>query len=150
MPRPRGLKCKTNTIPILMHLGAYSQKILRLRLNFVNTVMHLCFFNHIKLIINACNKTSILTWGLLAFSWVYRRNEILIVVVRSFENRYPDAHFDYSSLCSNAQVETLPNACTYEINVALKYTLLSSYIADLWQEPRSVSLDHHDGRHILS
>jgi hypothetical protein len=46
-----------------------------------------------KLIIPACNKTSILTWGLLAFSWVYRRNEILIVVVRSFVNRYPGHWF---------------------------------------------------------
>jgi hypothetical protein len=76
-------------------VGAYSQKILRLRLNFVNTVMHnfVLLQSYIskwsKLSISACNKTSILTWGLVAFSWVYRRNEILIVVVRSFVNRYP-------------------------------------------------------------
>jgi hypothetical protein len=88
-------ECKTNMIPILMHQGAYSQKVLRLRLNFVNTVVHLCFFSRSKLSIPACNKTSILTSGLVAFSWVYRRIEILIVDVRSFVNRYPDAHFDY-------------------------------------------------------
>jgi hypothetical protein len=56
---------------------------------FVLRQSYICILKLSKLIIPAYNETSILTWGLVAFCWVYRRNEILIVVVRSFVNRYP-------------------------------------------------------------
>jgi hypothetical protein len=62
-----------------------------------------------KLSIPACNKTSILTWGLVAFSWVYRRNEILIVVVRSFVNRYPGLLRLHRYCLYESQAK--PNAC---------------------------------------
>jgi hypothetical protein len=47
-----------------------------------------------KLSIPAYNKTPVPICGIVAFSWIYRRNKILILVVRCFVNRYPDPHFD--------------------------------------------------------
>jgi hypothetical protein len=38
----------------------------------------------------------------------------------------------------------------YEINVLLKYTLLTAYVADRWEKSKSFSLDHNGGGLILS
>jgi hypothetical protein len=42
-----------------------------------------------KLSITACNKNPIPVCDIIAFSWVYRRNSISILVVGCFVNRYP-------------------------------------------------------------
>jgi hypothetical protein len=56
----------------------------------------------------------------------------------------------FQMFLSQSDWSILHESIINEINVRLKYTLLTAYLADWWQKSKSVSLDHNGDRPILS
>jgi hypothetical protein len=72
--------------------------------------------------------------------------DAILYPIYSWQGTWSHVH-----VLSSNQISTIFSAVVHnEINVHLKYTLLTVYITDWWQKSKSASLDHNDVTLFLS